>query len=345
MVNVKILCIGDPHIQTDNIPEIDMFMNKIEELVQSSNPDLIVVLGDILHTHERLHTTALNKAYELINLLKGYTKTYILTGNHDYINNSQYLTDKHWMNGMKEWSNVCIVDTVKSLTIGDNKFMFVPYVPPGKFVDALETCNECNWKTVDCIFAHQEFAGCKMGAIISIEGDKWCDEYPPVVSGHIHQKQQIGNVYYTGSALQHAFGESEKNIIAVLSFGPDGYNKVEHNLELPRKKIVYVNMDDIDNYEVKDTPDKIKGTLTGNHDDFKALKKSEKYKELVDKGLKVVFKPEKNKVKDDVLDIKEDNFSCILDTIVNNRKDPYLLQAYDLIVNNRITKADDVMFL
>lgn len=342
-MSVKILCVGDPHIQVDNIVEINMFIEKLEELVINSNPDLIVVLGDILHTHERLHTTALNKAYELINMLRKYTRTYILVGNHDYENNSQYLTTKHWMNGMKEWSNVYVVDKVISLCIGDNSFMFVPYVPPGKFIDALETCEQYNWKTVDCIFAHQEFAGCKMGAIISIEGDKWCEDYPPVVSGHIHQKQQIGNVYYTGSALQHAFGESEKNVIAELLFGVDNeYIKVEHNLELPRKKIVYVKMDDIDNYEIKDTSDKIKITLSGNHDEFKALKKSEKYKEMIDKGLKVVFKPTKEKKLEQQL---EGDFIEILDTLVNNKKDVYLLQAYDLIVNNRVTKTDDIMFL
>ncbi len=49
----------------------------------------------------------------------------------------------------------------------------VPYVPPGRFVEALNIIDNEWWKNVNCIFAHQEFYGCKMGAIESIEGDKW----------------------------------------------------------------------------------------------------------------------------------------------------------------------------
>ena len=69
------------------------------------------------------------------------------------------------------------------------------------------------------IFSHQEFSGCKMGAIISIEGDKWSLDYPHIVSGHIHSRQiPQKNIYYPGAAMQHAFGESEKNIIAFLKY-------------------------------------------------------------------------------------------------------------------------------
>ena len=78
-----------------------------------------------------------------------------------------------------------------------SKFLFVPYVPPGRFVEALETYKNINWKDVDCIFAHQEFYGCKMGAILSEEGDKWESKWPLVVSGHIHSRQWINkNIYY-----------------------------------------------------------------------------------------------------------------------------------------------------
>ena len=58
-----------------------------------------------------------------------------------------------------------------------------------------------------------------MGAIISVEGDKWSLKFPNVISGHIHERQiPQKNIYYPGSAMQHAFGESKKNIIAHLNF-------------------------------------------------------------------------------------------------------------------------------
>ena len=108
----RILCIGDPHFKVENLVEVDEFVSKLIPLIEERKPDFIVVLGDLLHTHERLHTTALNKAYEFIDKLRNLSKTFVIVGNHDYIQNQQFLTSNHWMNGMKEWENVTVVDTV-----------------------------------------------------------------------------------------------------------------------------------------------------------------------------------------------------------------------------------------
>jgi DNA repair exonuclease SbcCD nuclease subunit len=197
-----ILFIGDPHFQISNIQEVDLFLEKIINLATKKNPDIIVIAGDILHTHERLHTLALNKAYDLIDNMRKITKTYVLVGNHDYINNQQFLTNNHWMNGLKEWNNTIIVDNVLKENINNEKFIFVPYVPPGRFEEALRTL-KYDWISASCIFAHQEFAGCKMGAIVSIEGDKWDINNPIVISGHIHSKQQPQkNIYYSGEKVK-----------------------------------------------------------------------------------------------------------------------------------------------
>jgi len=358
-----VLFIGDPHFQISNIPEVDLFLSKIKQLAEEKKPDLIVIAGDILHTHERLHTVALNKAYDLVNAMKAISKTYILVGNHDYISNQQFLTDNHWMNGMKAWDNTVIVDKVVEETIKGEKFVFVPYVPPGRFVEALDTLESNKWNDASCIFAHQEFAGCKMGAIVSVEGDKWSLEDPHVVSGHIHSRQMPqANIYYSGSAMQHAFGESEKNIIAFFEFSDRKHSLTEIDLGLPRKKIVYMDVEDIENYKVPVTEDQIKVTLTGNYEQFKALKKTKKYKELLEDGTKVVFKPKKLTKKDGV-DGGEDkgkeeggsseetpivsgtDFKAILSNIVTEEKNPYLSRAFELIVNGKEITTDDILFL
>lgn len=346
------LCIGDPHIQVSNLPEVNIFIERVTTLARNKRPDIIVILGDTLHTHERLHTVALNKAYELINNMRAISKTYVLVGNHDYIQNQQFLTENHWLCGMKEWNNVVIVDRAISAIIQDEKFVFVPYVPPGRFEEALNTLEE-EWEDASGIFAHQEFSGCKMGAIISVEGDKWPLTYPHIISGHIHSRQiPQANIYYSGSAMQHAFGESEKNIIAYLTFQDAEYEREEIDLGLPRKKIVYMDVDALDEYKVPDTEDKIKVTVSGVYDQFKALKKTQKYKELLDKGVKVVFKPKKLEKKENILEDGTDtpeltatDFQDILSSIINDQKNPYLIQAYELVVNNRKMGYDDVMFL
>jgi DNA repair exonuclease SbcCD nuclease subunit len=349
-MTITVLCIGDPHIQVANIVETDLLIKGLVTLATEKQPDLIIVLGDVLHTHERLHTTALNKAYEMIDKLRLIAKTYVLVGNHDMINNQVFLNENHWLSGMKEWSNTVIVDKVLSETIKKEKFVFIPYVPPGRFEEALNTMDG-EWKDASCIFAHQEFAGCKMGAIISVEGDKWPISYPHIVSGHIHSRQiPQENIYYTGSAMQHAFGESEKNIIAFLTFKNGKYERDEVDLQLPRKKIVYMDVEDLDTYTVPETEDTLKVTVSGNYDQFKALKKTKKYKNLLDKGVKVIFKPKKIKkencdTEDDKNITSSSNFQTILGSIINNQKDPYLLKAYELIINGKDIKVDDVMFL
>ena len=331
-----ILFIGDQHFQTNNIPEVELFIEKITNLALEKKPDLIIAGGDLLDTHERLHTIPLNKAHEFLNNLRKIAKTYVLVGNHDMINHLQFLSTNHWLNAIKEWDNIVIVDKVVSSVINDCKFMFIPFVYNGKFIDALNTYDGC-WKDSTCIFAHQEFFGCKMGGIISVEGDKWPLDYPEVVSGHIHSNQRPQkNIYYPGSALQHAFGESSKNIIAYLTFTKDGgYQVDEIDLRLPRKKIIYMDIENLNDYIVPNTEDKIKITVSGGYEEFKALKKTSKYKKLIQDGVKVIFKPLNKLSETDVTcdtTTTVTSFSSILEDIVNKSNDNFLLETYQLVV-------------
>lgn len=328
------IVIGDPHFMVSNIPEVEMFINRLEKLVIDKKPDFIVSLGDLLHTHEKLNTIALNKANIFINKLRKIAPVYSIVGNHDMINANQFLSDKHWMNVMKEWENVKVVDEVVVENINGKKFVFVPYVFPGRFEEALNT-REGEWKDADCIFAHQEFEGCKMGAIVSVEGDKWPLEYPNVVSGHIHSRQIIQkNIYYTGSAMQHAFGESNKNIIAYLEFEENKYDymREEIDLELPRKYIVYKELEDIEEYEVKESLDKVKISVSGTYEEFKSFKKTKKYKELLKKDIKVVFNHKKlqKKLDKETKVSTEDGieFSKILNNLVEKENNIFLKELY-----------------
>ena len=101
---------------------------------------------------------------------------------------------------------------------------------------------------------------------------------------------------------------------------------------------------------------KIKITVTGSYDQFKALTKTKKYKSILEKGIKVVFKPKKADIKKhkEHIDnsclqeekvVNDTNFNTILLNIVNNQKDPYLLQAFELVVNNRKIGDNDILFL
>lgn len=363
-MSVECLVIGDPHFQTTNLIEVDIFIDKILEILESQIIDFIVVLGDVLHTHEKVHTTALNKAYEFVEKISKYAKTYILVGNHDYENNQQFLTTNHWMNGMKKWNNVYIVDKVIYDEINEYNFIFVPYVFPGRFFEALDTI-DFKKEDVSCIFAHQEFASCKMGAFISIEGDKYPLDYPNVVSGHIHLNQTPQeNIYYPGSCLEHTYSGSDnsKSIVAILTFynKKEKYQLEEINLDLPNKKVIYLeNIEEVKNLNIselkKSEHDKIKVSISGNFDEFKHFKKSKMYKELMEEDIKIVFHPKRietkiknEQIQESLLKYNDDenvHFTTILKDLIDKERNPYLTQIYEYVFNEKNIKVEDILFL
>lgn len=340
---MKVIAIGDPHFKTDNIPEVNMFIERLEKLAENEKPNLIVILGDVLHTHERLHITPLNSACNFVNKMRNIAETVILVGNHDAISNQIFLSENHWMNFFKDWKNVIVADKV----IKKYNFVFCPYVPVGRFQEALNTISD--WKTADCIFAHQEFFGCKMAAIVSTEGDKWPENYPNIVSGHIHGNQTIKNIYYPGSSMQHAFGESEKNIIPILTFENGKYTLKEVDLQLPRKKIIYTDVASIDDLKIPEaSEDKVKISIAGNYEEFKAFKKTKKYREITKSGTKVIFKPKKHEIEEKkkiAEPVDETDFSTILSSLVMSEKNSFLYQVFELVINNKVISEDDIHFL
>jgi hypothetical protein len=291
---MKLLLIGDPHIKTENLDDIDILLNELKRILSTSTYDAVVVLGDVMHYHERLFTPALNKSLYFIDTLRKFAFTYVLVGNHDAINNSIFLTDQHWMNALKSWDNVKIVDTV--VTTPD--FMLCPYVPPGRLIEALETVeNKEEWRSKRLIIAHQEIRGCKMGAIVSTEGDEWKDEYPYLISGHIHDNQHVGEkVYYPGTPLQHAFGDSDTRVVCQIDWEDDKEEITFTDLPLnvPQKQIAKATIQTIKSICVKHSNhNKLKIKLDATPVEFSAFKQTKEYKELIEKGIKIQLQKEK----------------------------------------------------
>lgn len=312
-MTLNILCIGDVHIQTNNTQDIRIFTEKLYKYIEQNNEniDIIVLMGDILHTHERLHTIAFNVANNLFRDLSLYKPLYVLVGNHDYINNSQFLTNNHWMNCFKTLDNIHIVDNIMICKHNNLNVIMCPFVPDGRFTEALNMLNTetFNWKKADCILGHQLIDGAKMGAIITENVEKWDETNPFLISGHIHDKQKVqNNLYYTGSCMQHAFGESNDKTICLVKIDTS-ISIEEIDLQLPKKQILYYDIEEIDPsvdadntkkveriLNILDTPNiHYKITITGSYEQFKEFKKNNVYLQLQKNGTKINFK---NKLSD-----------------------------------------------
>lgn len=292
---MSILAIGDLHIQPDNLSDINVFLSQLEKWLSQNFVDLIVILGDTLHTHETVYTECLNKMLEYIRICEKYAQTEILVGNHDYINNQQFLTNAHPFSGWKKTHN--IVDYVKSIKIREFKIILCPFVPDGRFHEALRTCQE-DWKDANCIFAHQLLDGAKMGAILTSGIEKWDEHSPMLICGHIHDKQLVQkNLWYTGSSMQVSFGEHSDHTISLVNINSNELlpQITEVNIYPPTKKTVYSDISEIKNITLPQEENvKTKLSLSGDAEEFRTFKKSNEYKELIQKGVKVVFKQKKS---------------------------------------------------
>ena len=121
-------------------------------------------------------------------------------------------------------------------------------------------------------------------------------EYQEVDNSKLSAEKYLTSVYRSTKGLSQ--NQLRKFINTAIGFYSD--IKEEIDLKLPRKKIIYIDIENIDSYKLPETDDKIKVTLNGNYEEFKSLIKTKKYKELLEKGVKVVFKHKKPKENESV---------------------------------------------
>jgi len=290
---IKVLAIGDPHFKTDNVVEMDEMVDKIIKVAKQVLPNIIVVLGDVLHRHEKIHVIPLMKAEAFIKLLSEVAPTFVLIGNHDRPNNSTYMTNEHPFNALKLWPNTYIVDEkVTDIKLGDSRFLFLPYVFPGKFEETLNHAEKGvkDFQNAIAIFCHQEFYGAKMGAIVSQCGDKWSSNYPLIISGHIHDYDRPQeNIVYVGTPLQSSFGDSVHKGVSVFTFEREKWSEDRIDLNLKKKVIVYLDCVEVHTYQPSN--DKmIKIVIRGDDAALKSVSKLDIIKQWKKQGIKIAYK-------------------------------------------------------
>lgn len=290
IMSVTALVIGDPHFKVSNVRDTDAMAESIILQAQTKQPDIIVVLGDTLDRHETIHVSPLTRSIKFLAQLMIIAPTFLLIGNHDLKNNRQFLSDEHPFYALKFWGpRLTVVDTTIITQIKGLSFVLVPYVPPGRFVEALDTIT--GWSDATCIFAHQEFKGVQMGAIISVDGDEWPLTFPYVVTGHIHDYQELqSNILYTGTPIQHAFGDRHDKTISFLTFrSPQDRDHERIDLGLPRKHIVRITCAEVSTY-VPQPNYELKIIIRGTSGEIKAIMKHPNIDIWKRAGYRIVYK-------------------------------------------------------
>nr|QBK91072.1 MAG: DNA repair exonuclease [Pithovirus LCPAC202] len=440
---LRIFTIGDPHFKESNPGQTQSMTKRIVEIAKERKPDLIICLGDVLDRHAKLHTDPLCEAIKFFRQLSEIAHLCILIGNHDRRSNTDYLTDRHPFTAVKYWDGVTVVDQTKFLYLNGHLITLVPYVFPGRFIEAMddfflqedsesllaailgseftskakgesefyssakkiarkilssphlsrlliskskilskiedkakrdilltriiveswfyptdllsllalrskfitetmdelqqnllkseilpvilssfifrtaekqdgnqksdtmddpgeteemeETIPDCSgrwWWKSSIIFAHQEFRGAKMGAIISEVGDLWPLNGPLVISGHIHDHQKVQeNVWYTGTPIQHGFGDTSGKTISLMSWSnaDNGWEEERIDLGLIKRKTFRMGALDL----IAWTPPKgflLKVVISGTPGELRTLKALYKIHTLRKNGIVVTIK-------------------------------------------------------
>ena len=101
-----------------------------------------------------------------------------------------------------------------------------------------------------------------------------------------------------------------------------------------------MDVEELENYEVKDGKDKIRLTVSGTYEQFKVFKKSKKYKELNNSGIKIVYKSKK------IEEIKSDSndFYKVIKELVDKEQNEYLVSDFNYIFEGK-NKDDEIILI
>jgi DNA repair exonuclease SbcCD nuclease subunit len=195
------------------------------------------------------------------------------------------------------------------------------------------------------IFGHQEFRGVRYGAIVSVRGDEWPLTHPYVITGHIHDYQELQpNILYPGIPIQHSFGDSYNKTVSYFTFmGPKERHHERISLGLPRKQIIRISVEEVPTFDPSVEGD-LKISIRGTTPQIKAIMKHPKIKIWEAAGHRIAYKhlPEERRGGNEGVDeIRAPlRFAAVLATTIaadpNPRLQPLFTQIFGGTVGPRL---------
>lgn len=242
----KIFLLGDLHlgvrnnslewsdIQSDFL--INYFLNRIEEEGFDPEKDILVQLGDWNHVRESTNV----RIYKLsLQIAKAFTDkfkrgVYVILGNHDVYYKDR--TDTHSLEGFdKIYTNFHVFEKPEVFQVNSHKFLMLPWI------ENLETLKAQVAKHKSCkyVFCHADFKGFNLNKVTKLEHGLDSDDvqgFKRIYSGHIHIRQEKGNVLYAGTPYEMDRGDrgNTKGFYVLDVSGDDVTEKFIENPVSPR---------------------------------------------------------------------------------------------------------------
>lgn len=216
--NIKrIFVLGDLHLGVRNNSVewseiqfnflVDHFLNKIEEEGFDPDTDILVQVGDWNHVRESTNV----RIYKLsLKIADQFTKkfkrgVFVILGNHDVYYKDR--TDTHSLEGFnKIYPNFHVYEKPEILTINSHKFLMLPWI---ENLTDLKTEIKCH-DSAKYVFCHADFKGFNFNKVQKLEHGLEPEDiqsYKRIYSGHIHIRQEKGNVLYLGTPYEMDRGD------------------------------------------------------------------------------------------------------------------------------------------
>lgn len=224
-MNLKVIHLADLHLgkpfhKRSLIEDQTHMLTRVLDIMCAENANL-VISGDVFDSaNPSIEAQELFVWFmrRVMNICEANdTKCIVIVGNHD--SNRRLAL---WQDLVGD--QIFIVRDSMSISIHDVQFFALSFVKPsiaqvqfGKVFDDYTSAFSAYLPQEDrentILIAHQTFEGCTTG---SSEAMTFFDDavrldavkdFPLVMAGHIHKRQQIKNVYYPGSLMPYAFGD------------------------------------------------------------------------------------------------------------------------------------------
>ena len=239
---MKLIHIGDLHIgktfhKRNIIEDQRHVLDQIIALMHSQQANLIIA-GDVFDSANpslEAQELFLEFASKVRETCKQHDlHCWITVGNHDSTRRLMLFHDF-----LKP--EIAIIEDIKTVTCENVKFCFLSFVKPvlaemkfgGSFDNYSDAFNAYLKDVADkehtTLITHQSFENCTTGKseALTFFDDaillKDVAEFPLILAAHIHKKQKVGdNVYYCGSLLPYAFGDSYAYDVRIWDIKADG---------------------------------------------------------------------------------------------------------------------------
>ena len=172
--------------------------------------DLVVFLGDICEAKDQHKAGLVNRVVKIFHQISELAPLVFLQGNHDWLSNPAnpffgFLGRLERISWVGRPTPLGTLQNLSRAFPGASRTLLLPHS-----ADYERDWGEIDFSEYDWAFAHQAFTGAVSESGFRLGGGVPLSYFPPnlrLVSGDVHQPQQLGNLTYVGAPFSIDFGD------------------------------------------------------------------------------------------------------------------------------------------